>query len=768
MNVAVLVILVVPRVVEPRHGYDLLALGDTEDEYPAGGPPGDPDFVDRGSDHHAGIGHQHQLVTVLHREAGRHAGVFAPGTADVDRGHALVAPAHGPELVGAGTLAQPVLAQRQNELLGCGQLGQPLFGQQPAATDIGAAGAFFLGAAHGVGVAYVGVALLGRGIDVVEDGHGDHAIPAFQPHAAYAGRIPARKHAHVGDREADALAALGRQQHVLVLGTDGDVDEAVALVELHRDLAIGLDRHEIAEPVTPDATAGSREHDELVFGLILVFGQGQEGGDGLTRLQRQNIDHGLAPCLRRARRQAVDLELVDHAARGEEQHRRVGVADHDLRHEVLVAGGHARTAFAAPALRAVGVQRHALDVAAMGDGHDHILARDQVFDVVVGFVVLDGGPALVAELLGHGHQLVPHQPHAQVAVGQDFEVLLDLARQLFEFAGDLVALQPGQAGELQREDAARLFFGKIVGAAVTDPAPGLVQQLDQRPDVLGRPGALHQLHPRLGRISSLPDQGDDVVDVGHGDGQPDQNVRPLARFTQLKGHAPGDHFLAEVDKGSNDLLEVQHFRPAAVDGQHVAAEGRLQRRVLEQLVEHHVGLVVALDLDHHAHAVAVGFIVGAGHALDDLVLGELHDAFDQSCLVDLIGQFGDHDGLAVLAVFLDVGLGADHHRPAAGVVGVADAAAAEDHGPGREVRPGQVLHQVVDGQSRVVDVGRAGVDHFGQVVRRDVGRHAHGNTAGAIDQQVGVGRGQNLRLLPAFVVVGLEVDRVLVDVFEQA
>ncbi|MGB0481617.1 MAG: TlpA disulfide reductase family protein [Alphaproteobacteria bacterium] len=59
-------------------------------------------------------------------------------------------------------------------------------------------------------------------------------------------------------------------------------------------------------------------------------------------------------------------------------------------------------------------------------------------------MVLDGGPALVAELLGHGHQLVPHQPHAQVAVGQDFEVLLDLARQLFEFAGDLVALQPGQ------------------------------------------------------------------------------------------------------------------------------------------------------------------------------------------------------------------------------------------------------------------------------------------------------------------------------------
>ena len=446
----------------------------------------------------------------------------------------------------------------------------------------------------------------------------------------------------------------------------------------------------------------------------------------------------------------------------------MGVADHDLRHEILVAGGHARAAFAAPALRAVGVQSHAFDVSAVGDGHDHIFARDQVFDVVVGLVLLDGGPALVAELFGHCHQLVPYQPHTQVTVGQDFEVLLDLARQLFEFAGNLISLEPGQAGELQREDAARLLLGEIVGAAVADPAPRFVQQLDQRTDVLRRPRALHQLHPRLGRVGGLPDQGNNVVDVGHGDGQPDQNVRPVARLTQLEGHAPGDHFFAEVDEGGNDLLQVQHFRPAAVDRQHVAAEGRLQRRMLEQLVEHHVGLVVALDLDHHAHAVAVGLIVGAGHALDDLVLGELHNALDQSRLVDLIGQLGDHDGFTVLAVFLNVGLGADHDRPATGVVGIADAASAKDHRPGREVWPGQVLHQVIDGQAGIVDVGRARGDHFGQVMGRNVGRHAHGDTAGAIDQQVGVGRGQNLRLLPAFVVVGLEIDGVFVDVFEQA
>ena len=71
--------------------------------------------------------------------------------------------------------------------------------------------------------------------------------------------------------------------------------------------------------------------------------------------------------------------------------------------------------------------------------------------------------------------------------------------------------------------------------------------------------------------------------------------------------------------------------------------------------------------------------------------------------------------------------------------------------------------------SSVADVGpvdqrQAGVDDFAEVVRRDVGGHAHGDAAGAVDQQVGDARGQDRRLLLLAVVVVLEVDRVLVEV----
>src|SRR3546814_10499922 len=46
-----------------------------------------------------------------------------------------------------------------------------------------------------------------------------------------------------------------------------------------------------------------------------------------------------------------------------------------------------------------------------------------------------------------------------------------------------------------------------------------------------------------------------------------------------------------------------------------------------------------------------------------------------------------------------------------------------------------VLHQLIDGQLGIVDEGQATVDDFTEVVRRDVGRHAYGNTAGARSEE---------------------------------
>ena len=93
--------------------------------------------------------------------------------------------------------------------------------------------------------------------------------------------------------------------------------------------------------------------------------------------------------------------------------------------------------------------------------------------------------------------------------------------------------------------------------------------------------------------------------------------------------------------------------------------------------------------------------------------------------------------------------------------------AAENDAAGREIRPRHDADQIVDREPGIVDQRHAGVDHFAEIVRRDVGRHADRDAARAVDQQIGKARRQDHRLVLVAVVVLLEVDGVFVDVLEQ-
>ena len=61
---------------------------------------------------------------------------------------------------------------------------------------------------------------------------------------------------------------------------------------------------------------------------------------------------------------------------------------------------------------------------------------------------------------------------------------------------------------------------------------------------------------------------------------------------------------------------------------------------------------------------------------------------------------------------------------------------------------------VVERGLGVADQVAGGLGHLAQVVRRDLGRHAHRDARGAVQQHEGQARGQQLRLLEGAVVVG--------------
>ena len=149
-------------------------------------------------------------------------------------------------------------------------------------------------------------------------------------------------------------------------------------------------------------------------------------------LDGQDVDQGLAFGGAARQRQAPGLELVDHAVGGEEQKPSMRICDEKRRHHVVILGLHAGQTLAAAVLGAEFGQRGALDVAAGGDGDDHILTLDQVFVLHVAGPVEDLGAAGDGEEGFHLAQLVRDDRHDAVAGAEDVEVVLDLARPVLQ------------------------------------------------------------------------------------------------------------------------------------------------------------------------------------------------------------------------------------------------------------------------------------------------------------------------------------------------
>ena len=98
----------------------------------------------------------------------------------------------------------------------------------------------------------------------------------------------------------------------------------------------------------------------------------------------------------------------------------------------------------------------------------------------------------------------------------------------------------------------------------------------------------------------------------------------------------------------SNSIRGQHSRLAVDDREVDDAERRLHLRQLVQIVQNDRRLLAALQLDDDAHPVAVALVANIGNAFDSLVGDQFGDLFDQAGLVDLIGNFGDDDDVAIL------------------------------------------------------------------------------------------------------------------------
>jgi hypothetical protein len=188
--------------------------------------------------------------------------------------------------------------------------------------------------------------------------------------------------------------------------------------------------------------------------------------------------------------------------------------------------------------------------------------------------------------------------------------------------------------------------------------------------------------------------------------------------------------------------------------------------VLVEIVDDDFRQRLAFELDDDAR-VLVRLVADRRDVRDDLGIDQLRDAFDEHRPVDVVRDFRDDDLFAPVLEFL-AGHPAPHPDAAAAGLGVLlGARETADGAASGKIRAFDMRHQALDRDVRVVDLRADGVDDLTEIMRRNIGRHADGDAGAAVDKQVGESGREDGRLGPRLVVIGDEIDGVLLHVVHQ-
>ncbi len=128
----------------------------------------------------------------------------------------------------------------------------------------------------------------------------------------------------------------------------------------------------------------------------------------------------------------------------------------------------------------------------------------------------------------------------------------------------------------------------------------------------------------------------------------------------------------------------------------------------------------------------------------------------------------DDDGFtARFRVSFNFRAGANVHFATTGTVGFFDTTTTVDDRGSREVRPRNMFHQPFNADVFVVDIRQAAVNHFRQVVRRDIRRHTYCDTGRTVNQQVRNFGRHDVRNFFRTVIVIHEIHRLFFEIGHQ-
>ena len=228
-----------------------------------------------------------------------------------------------------------------------------------------------------------------------------------------------------------------------------------------------------------------------------------------------------------------------------------------------------------------------------------------------------------------------------------------------------------------------------------------------------------------------------------------------------------DDLVAVLQEVLKHLPEGHDLGLTVDQREHDGSERRLHLRVPVQPVQNDLRYGTPLQLDHDAHAIAIGLVAHVADVGQLLISNQLRDLLHQPGLVYHERELGDHDPFVVLVDGLDLGPRAHDDPASTRAVRVSDTLESANETARGEVRTLDELLELLLRQIGVVDQRNRGLHDLTQIVRRNVGGHADSDTRRAVDEQVRYARWQNRRLVLATIEVRPVVDGFFVDVRQE-
>ena len=438
-------------------------------------------------------------------------------------------------------------------------------------------------------------------------------------------------------------------------------------------------------------------------------------------------------------RNLIGLSHKDLAGVGKEHKIRMAVDHRHFLHKVLFLGGHAENSLAALVLSRIGIGRQTLDISGVRERNHTIMPFNKIFQQNIVLRRHDLGAATIGIFAPDLQHLVFDDLLDAADIRKNGAQIGNQRVKSGKFIHDLLLFKTGQLAHGHIDNGLRLHIRK------TEPR--------------------HKFFFGIRNGSGMTDQIHDLIDIVAGDFITLQNVRPRLGFIQIKPGPPGDDLLLMGNVIIQNLRQGEHFGLIIDQRQHIDGAGILQLSVFIKLIENDLPVGIAAVMNDQIDTVpAVGKVFDIGDTVNFFVFCQCGDGLHQHTFVDLIGQLGDDNAVFIL---FDFAFGTHHDAAAAGLIGFDNPVYAIAGGGGRKIRPLDILHKVFHGAVRVFHPVNRGVNHFTQIVRRDIGSHTDRNTDGTVYQQIWKSGRKHGRLTQAVIKVRNKRDNLFFKIGHQ-